>query len=198
MTDSVPIESLLEGLSEPDSAKRESAARSLFERGREAAQPAIEIWLADADLKQLFAFPDHGRFAATVGVAVHPANFDRVRIANGSPRLADVPPDQDAREFELHFGREVRLDILTTGEPEGMGAIARFLGRTGEGIQQVELAVHDVDRATGILRLRFGQAPIYPETREGAGGTRVNFFLVTTPEGKKVLIELVEDIPGRP
>jgi hypothetical protein len=52
--------------------------------------------------------------------------------------------------------------------------------------------VKDVGRATEILRERFGQQPIYPQTRAGADGTRVNFFLVAAPEGKKVLIELVE------
>jgi len=33
---------------------------------------------------------------------------------------------------------------------------------------------------------------IYPETRAGADGTRVNFFLVTTHDNEKVLIELYE------
>jgi hypothetical protein len=56
----------------------------------------------------------------------------------------------------------------------------------------VEIYVRDVDRATEILRARFGLAPIYPSTRAGADGTRVNFFLATAPDGKKVLIELVE------
>ena len=50
----------------------------------------------------------------------------------------------------------------------------------------------DVDRATEILRARFKLDPIYPATRSGASGTRVNFFLVTTSNGKKVLVELVE------
>ena len=46
----------------------------------------------------------------------------------------------------------VHLDILTTKAPGGNGAIARFLEKFGEGIQQVELDVTDVDRATEILR----------------------------------------------
>ena len=52
--------------------------------------------------------------------------------------------------------------------------------------------MRDVDRASEILRARFSLLPIYPATRAGADGTRVNFFLAATPEGKKVLIELVE------
>ena len=55
--------------------------------------------------------------------------------------LADVPPDQDALEFEIEFPTGVRLDILTTREPAGAGAIARFLQKFGEGIQQVEFLV---------------------------------------------------------
>ena len=67
-------------------------------------------------------------------------------------------------------------DILTTPVPAGSGAIARFLEKFGEGIQQVEIDVTDVDRATEILRTRFKLDPIYPATRPGANGTRVNFF----------------------
>jgi len=101
-----------------------------------------------------------------------------------------VPPDQDAKEFELHLGK-ARLDILTSeGQP---GAIAGFLEKFGEGIQQVELPVSDVGQATEILRTRFGVKPVYPQTRAGADGTRVNFFLAANADGKKVLIELVEE-----
>lgn len=193
MADTSSIENLIHSLGDPEAAAREAAAHVIFERGRELALPVVEIWLADAEMKQLFALDDRGNVKSTVGIAAQPANFERLRSANGSPRLADVPPDQDAREFELHFEHEISLDILTTREPGGTGAIARFLSKSGEGIQQVELTVHDVDRATEILRARFGQPAIYPETRVGADGTRVNFFLVTTPQAKKVLIEFVEE-----
>jgi len=132
----------------------------------------------------------------TIGIAVLPETFDRIRSANGSPPLADVPPDQDALEFELEFTGQFiptpRLDILTTKAPGGDGAIARFLNKFGEGIQQVEIDVTDVDHATEILRTQFQIEPIYPATRPGANGTRVNFFLVTSWNGSKVLVELVE------
>ncbi len=67
----------------------------------------------------------------------------------------------------------------------------------GEGIQQIEINVTDVDRATEILRIRFALEPVYPATRAGADGTRVNFFLAPAPQGKKVLIELVEKLLSR-
>lgn len=128
----------------------------------------------------------------TIGLAVRPTTFARIREANGAPPLARVPPDQDAVEFELHFPNDIALDVLTTRDPEGQGAIAKYLSKFGEGVQQVEFRCANVDRATQILKEEFKIAPIYPQTRPGAGGTRVNFFLVPVPEGSKVLVELYE------
>jgi len=108
------------------------------------------------------------------------------------PHLAQVPTEQDASEFELHFPGGITLDVLTTRELEGTGAIARFLAKQGEGIQQVEFRCEDVDRAAAILQKDFGVEPVYPCKRPGADGTRVNFFLVSTASGQKVLIELYE------
>jgi len=127
-----------------------------------------------------------------VGIAVEPDHFERIRQANGSPRLADVPAEQDAIEFELHFGGEDDLDILTTSDSRGSGAIARYLRKFGEGIQQIEVSVSDVDRATKLLSARSSVSPIYPVARAGADQTRVNFFLLPSASGKKCLIELVE------
>ena len=117
------------------------------------------------------------------------------REANGLPHLAVVPPDQDAEEFELHFPNDVSLDVLTTRDPQGSGPIAKFLAKFGEGVQQVEFRCAGVERATQILKEKLEVAPVYPATRAGADGTRVNFFLVASPDGGKVLIELYEN-PG--
>src|ERR1700681_2972700 len=76
------------------------------------------------------------------------------------------------------------------------GGIARFLAKFGEGVQQVEFRCLSVNRAMAILRERFRVAPIYPEARAGANGSKVNFVLVAVPvaagENAKVLIELYE------
>lgn len=186
------ISLLIRGLTEADSSKRASAAAEIFQRGGNLAKSAVGEWFADAGLTACFALDASGFPEATVGVAVEPATFESIRSANGSPHLAEVPPDQDAAEFELHFSNGVRLDILTTRQPGGPGAISRHLQKFGESIQQVELLAKNVDRATEILRSRFSIGPIYPATRPGADGTRVNFFLVPAPDGKKVLIEFVE------
>ena len=112
-------------------------------------------------------------------------------------RALAVIRDQDVLEFEFDFPHCVRLDILTARTAGGDGPIARFLARFGEGVQQVECDVRNITRATDILRRRFELEPVYPQVREGANQTRVNFFLVPAAEGRKVLIELVES-PQKP
>jgi len=186
------IAALIDGLGGADRSVRESATSGLYRHGCEAVRPILANWLSGTELQLLIVSGNSRAPELTIGLAVHPATFERIRTAHGSPRLARVPPDQDAMEFELHLPGRVQLDILTTCEPGGTGAIARYLEKHGEGIQQIEITVRDVDRATEILRTKFALAPIYPATRPGADGTRVNFFLVPTPQGKKVLVELVE------
>jgi hypothetical protein len=191
-SESDELRGLIAELSAPDSATRERAATELFRRGRKLARAAAGRWLADSDFAKHFSLDDLQFPRTTVGIAVQPERFEQIRVANASPRLADVPPDQDAKEFELHFPHDVRFDILTTREPGGAGAIARYLEKFGEGIQQIELETHDVDAATEVVYAHFKVKPIYPATRPGADGTRVNFFLAALPDGTKVLVELVE------
>jgi hypothetical protein len=192
VADAGEIAPLIRRLSDADPAKRSTAAAEIFALGSEMARGATRDWLAHLPFANLLVRGSSDAVETTVGIAVEPETFERIRAASGSPRLADVPPDQDAREFELEFTGGVRLDILTTREPGGSGALARYLLKFGEGIQQVEINVTDVDRVTEILRIRFALEPVYPATRAGADGTRVNFFLAPAPQGKKVLIELVE------
>ena len=180
-------------LSHKDADERTQAAHELFRLGCAMAEPVLRKWFANAEFRSLAR---SGSSLLTVGIAVEPHRFEAIRKSFGEPKLADAPADQDVIEFELEFPHGVRLDILTTRAPEADGAIARFLSRFGEGVQQVECDVRDVTRATGILREHLGVEPIYPEARPGADGTRVNFFLVQAEEGHKVLIELVE-VPVR-
>lgn len=181
---------LICALSNPDPATRQNTAKAVFETGAQLIAPLLREWMSDPDLASCIAYA--GAPQITVGIAVEPQRFDAIRAASGMPPLADVPPDQDAKEFELAFPDGVHLDILTTREPGGTGAIARYLKKLGEGIQQIEVNVNEVDRATELLRTRFGLTPVYPATRQGANGTRVNFFLVALPAGGKLLVELVQ------
>jgi hypothetical protein len=202
MIDATTIRDLFSQLAAPGEQARQQAAQMLFDLGRALSRETLENWAQDSDFRSLLIL-DQNSPRATVGIAVTPELFARIRTANGNPNLANVPPDQDAIEFELHFSRvapaakdsansNVRLDILTTQNPAAEGAIANFLKKFGDGIQQVEYEVSSVDGATKILADKFAQKSIYPSTRPGADGTRVNFFLVSTSGGKKILIELVE------
>ena len=184
-----PLNAAIAGLSSEEASARESAAKEIFAAGRASAEHAAKSWLGDTELSALLLGP---KPEATVGLAVQRETFSKIRAVHSVSRLAEVPSEQDAEEFELHFPDGVSLDILTSRAPGGDGAIARYLGKFGEGVQQVEFRCSDVDRATEILKEKFGVAAVYPETRPGADGTRVNFFLMPIPGGGKVLIELCE------
>jgi hypothetical protein len=196
----VDIPAYIAQLSDADTQLRLRAATEIFDWGTRLCDPILEKWMADAELAGLLVrvagdlslSPRARSCTATVGIAVPPESFENIRKANRAPELARVPPDQDAMEFELEFPGHVRIDVLTTRSPGGGGAIARYLERFGEGIQQVEFDVRDVDSVSSILRRSFGLEPIYPATRAGANGTRVNFLLVAGSGGRKILIELVE------
>ncbi len=179
----------MDGMSSNDSEVRMTAATEIHHVGRALADHAVFPWWEDPEL---FSLLEGGSPYVTVGLAVTPERFEKIREACGSPRLAEVPPDQDAREFELHLPGGLCMDILTSKDPAGSGAIAKFLQKFGEGVQQVEFRCKDVDRATQILREKFSLNPVYPATRAGADGTRINFFLLTAPAANKVLIELYE------
>lgn len=203
MTDSDQISKWIEDLAQAEPRRRAESGLRLYLAGVNLFMPLLTKWIDDLSFREL-TLPysrmveeqkKNGPSTIVVGVAVNPELFGKIYVANGSPHLANVPPDQDAREFELQLDDAVKLDILTTRDPAGAGAIARYLLKFGSGIQQVELYVRDVDQATELLKSNFGLPPIYPATRAGADDTRVNFFLATTPDGKKLLVELVEARP---
>ena len=170
--------------------EREAAAAIIFHVACDSAEPSVRVWAKDAEFAQLVGAP---ATAFTAGIAVERELFAAIRSANGSPRLADAPADQDVLEFHLDFGNDVRLEVLTSIEASGDGAVARFLRKFGRNIQHVEIATSNVDRATEILKTRFALRPIYPEARAGADNARINFFLVTNPAGKRLLVELEEE-----
>jgi hypothetical protein len=185
---SSPLASAIADLSSRDAIMRSAAATEIYRRGCAPADRAVYLWWTHPEFAALFGPTP----SVTVGLAVKRDTFAKIREANGSPRLADVPPDQDAEEIELHFPNEVSLDVLTTRDPEGSGAIAKFLRKFGEGVQQVEFRCTNVDRATQILKESFNVQPIYPQARPGAGNTRVNFFLLPLQSGGNVLIEIYQ------
>jgi hypothetical protein len=185
---SSPLSAAIGDLSSGDPIMRVAAATEIYRRGRSVADRAVYKWWNDPQFATLLGKDPE----VTVGLAVRRNTFARIRQANDAPRLARVPDDQDAEEFFLRFPDNISLDVLTSRDPGGQGAIARFLAKFGEGVQQIEFHCTDVTGATQILRDKFGVSSVYPATRPGADGTRVNFFLVPSPGAGKVLIELYQ------
>ena len=181
------LQRAIDGMSSAESETRAVSATEIYKIGRALADHAAYPWWGDEALAALLNGSDP---KMTIGLAVTPERFKEIHEASGLPRLSEVPPDQDALEFELHFPGGLSMDVLTSKDPAGGGAIAKFLQKFGEGIQQIEYLCKDVDRATQILKSKFSLVPVYPSTRSGADGTRVNFFLVAAPDAAKVLIEL--------
>jgi hypothetical protein len=191
-------------LAHPEASQRLLAGGGIYRVASKQFLPILRKWTEDSDFLQLLNIPETRTAGKpiweqadfTTGIAVTPDRFEQIWSANGSPALASVPADQDAKEFELQFGERLDFDILTTRDPGGDGAIARFLRKSGEGIQQIEIEVSSADRAAEILISRAGLTAVYPATRPGANGTLVNFFLVTAPNNRKLLIELVQPTTG--
>lgn len=186
------LQRAIEGMCSSDPEVRVVSANEIYRSGRALADHAVYPWWSNMKLADLIE--SHAP-KVTVGLAVTPERFEVMHEANGLPRLAEVPPDQDAKEFALHFPGGLTIDVLTSKDPGGSGAIAKYLQKFGEGIQQVEFLCKDVDRAAQLLKENFGVSAVYPATRAGADGTRVNFFLVSAPDAGKVLVELYEPAP---
>jgi tellurite resistance protein TerC len=195
---STSLSSAIASLAVGDLAARSAAASEIYRHGRTSAERAVEHWFKDAELSSLLLAPNP---VVTVGIAVAPETFASIRAANATPALVQVPMEQDAKEFELHFADGVSLDVLTPRDAVGHGAIARYLEKYGEGIQQVEFLCRNVDRAAEILKERFATSSVYPKARAGAANAKINFFLLPlsdpTSQNSKILIELYE-LPSKP
>jgi methylmalonyl-CoA/ethylmalonyl-CoA epimerase len=100
----------------------------------------------------------------------------------------EVNEEQGVREAMLAVGDgETAIQLLAPLTPES--TIAKFLDRSGPGMQQLAYTVEDVDAACAVLRAK-GVQLLYAEPRHGTGGSRVNFIHPKDAGG--VLVELVE------
>lgn len=98
--------------------------------------------------------------------------------------------DADVEEAMLGTtpeGSGAQVQLLAPISPES--PIARFLERSGPGLQQLAYRVRDVDEAAGVLRSR-GLRLLYDAARTGTRGSRINF--VHPHDAGGVLVELVE------
>jgi methylmalonyl-CoA/ethylmalonyl-CoA epimerase len=103
----------------------------------------------------------------------------------------EVNEEQGVREAMLGVGDgDTRVQVLAPLTPES--AIARFLDRSGPGLQQVAYRVADVEAVSATLRER-GLRLLYDAPRRGTAGSRINF--VHPKDAGGVLVELVEPAP---
>jgi len=138
-----------------------------------------------SDTSSLFTAIDH------VGVAV--ADLDEAiafyRDTYGM-ELAheETNEEQGVREAMMRVGDSGScIQLLAPLSPES--TIAKFLDRSGPGIQQMAYRVEDVDAVSATLRER-GLRLLYDEPRRGTAGSRINF--VHPKDAGGVLVELVE------
>jgi methylmalonyl-CoA/ethylmalonyl-CoA epimerase len=105
----------------------------------------------------------------------------------------EINEEQGVREAMLAVGDSGScIQLLAPLTPDS--TIAKFLDRSGEGIQQVAYGVDDIDSASAELRAR-GLRLLYDAPRRGTAGSRVNF--VHPKDAGGVLIELVEAAPRK-
>lgn len=100
----------------------------------------------------------------------------------------EVNTEMGVREAMLAVGDgSTRIQLLAPLTPES--AIAKFLDRNGQGVQQVAYTVDDVETAAATLRAK-GLRLLYDAPRRGTSNSRVNF--VHPKDAGGVLVELVE------
>jgi methylmalonyl-CoA/ethylmalonyl-CoA epimerase len=97
--------------------------------------------------------------------------------------------EQGVREAMLAVGDGAgpRLQLLAPARPDS--AIAKFLDRSGPGLQQLAYTVADVEATSAALRAR-GLRLLYETARRGTAGSRINFIHPKDAGG--VLVELVQ------
>jgi methylmalonyl-CoA/ethylmalonyl-CoA epimerase len=96
--------------------------------------------------------------------------------------------EQGVREAMLAVGDgETRIQLLAPLTPES--TIAKFIDRSGPGLQQLAFRVADVEAVSATLRDR-GLRLLYDSPRRGTSDSRVNF--VHPKDAGGVLVELVQ------
>jgi methylmalonyl-CoA/ethylmalonyl-CoA epimerase len=133
----------------------------------------------------LFTAIDH------VGVAVSDldAAITFYRDTYGMALLhEEVNEEQGVREAMMGVGSSGScVQLLAPLSPAS--TIAKFLDRSGPGIQQMAYRVVDLDAVSETLRQR-GMRLLYDAPRRGTAGSRVNFIHPKDAGG--ILVELVE------
>ena len=100
----------------------------------------------------------------------------------------EVNEEQGVREAMMAVGGSgSHIQLLSPLAPES--TIAKFLDRSGPGVQQVAYRVEDVEAVSAVLKER-GLRLLYDEPRRGTSNSRVNFIHPKDAGG--ILVELVQ------
>jgi methylmalonyl-CoA/ethylmalonyl-CoA epimerase len=142
----------------------------------------------DDTLQQFVIAVDH------VGIAVPDLDaaieFHRAHFGL-EPAHEEINEEQGVREAMMRApgdsGSGTAVQLLAPLRPDS--TIAKFIDRSGPGLQQLAYRVTDVDEAAAVLRAK-GMRLLYPEARRGTANSRVNF--VHPKDAGGVLIELVQ------
>jgi methylmalonyl-CoA/ethylmalonyl-CoA epimerase len=141
----------------------------------------------NADIARFVTAIDHVGIAVPdldVAIAFYRDNFG-LEVAH-----EEVNEEQGVREAMLHApGDHDGTAIQLLAPLNEDSTIAKFIGRSGPGLQQLAYRVSDVDAAADALRAK-GLRLLYEEARRGTSNSRVNF--VHPKDAGGVLIELVE------
>ncbi|HUQ54558.1 methylmalonyl-CoA epimerase [Lentzea sp.] len=141
----------------------------------------------NADITRFVTAIDHVGIAVPdldVAIAFYRDNFG-LEVAH-----EEVNEEQGVREAMLHTpGDHGGTAIQLLAPLNENSTIAKFIGRSGPGLQQLAYRVSDVDVAADALRAK-GLRLLYDAAKRGTSNSRVNF--VHPKDAGGVLIELVE------
>lgn len=142
------------------------------------ARPACRIATVFTDLDHVgIAVPDLDE-----ALAFYAETFDLRSVHE------EVNEEQGVREAMLAIGDSgTCIQLLAPLHPDS--PIARFLERSGPGIQQLAYRVADIDQVCATLRER-GLRLLYESPKRGTANSRVNFIHPKDAGG--VLVELVQ------
>ncbi len=101
----------------------------------------------------------------------------------------EVNEEQGVREAMLAVGPGAQTQIQLLAPLRDDSPIARFLDRSGPGVQQVAYRVDDIEAVCSKLHGR-GMRLLYDAPVRGTAGSRINF--VHPKDAGGVLVELVE------
>src|SRR3954463_14715231 len=100
----------------------------------------------------------------------------------------EINEEQGVHEAMLAVGDgETRIQLLAPLNEDS--TIAKFIGRSGPGLQQLAFRVADIDAVSAVLRER-GLRLLYDTPKRGTADSRVNF--VHPKDAGGVLVELVQ------